>query len=96
MRLSCVCMHKKCFFQIRSIEKPVTFFKNGHKKLFSLQNAMKNLFEMHYSLEKNCLQVPKMVTPPNKKLMVPILVPTFPLNNKGEMIKRAIKIPDLL
>ena len=52
-----MCMHaQEVFFsQIRSIKKPVTFFKNGCKK---------KLFEMHCSLEKNCLQVPKMVTPP--------------------------------
>ena len=36
------------------------------KKMFSLQNVLKKLFEMHYSLEKDCLQVPKMVTPPHK------------------------------
>ena len=36
------------------------------KKLFSLQNVMKKLFEMHYSSENNCLQVPKMVTPDKK------------------------------
>ena len=37
-------MHKKCvFFQIRSIKKPVTFFKNDCKKLFSLQNVMKKI-----------------------------------------------------
>ena len=44
------------------------------KKLFSLQCNEKKLFETHYSLEKNCLQVPKMVTPPppppDKKIMV--------------------------
>ena len=57
-------MHKKCFFQIRSIEMPVMFLKMVIKKLFSLQNVMKKSFEMHYSLEKNCLQVPKIVTPP--------------------------------
>ena len=30
-----MCMHAQevFFFQIRSIEKPVMFFKNGHKKL---------------------------------------------------------------
>ena len=40
------------------------------KKLFSFQNLMKKLFETHYSLKKNCLKVPKMVTlpppPPDK------------------------------
>ena len=47
MRLSCVYMHKKCFlFQIRSIKKPVMFFENGCKKLFSLQKCN----------EKNCLK----------------------------------------
>ena len=30
---------RSVFFQIRSIKKPVTFFKNGCKKLFSLQNG---------------------------------------------------------
>ena len=39
-----MCMHaKEVFFQIRSIKKPVTFIKNGHKKLFSLQNVMKKI-----------------------------------------------------
>ena len=60
-----MCMHAQevFFFQIRSIKRPVTFLKNGCKKLFSLQNVMKKLFETHYSLKKNCLQVPKMETP---------------------------------
>ena len=44
-------MHaQEVFFQIRSIEKPVTFFKNGHKKLFSLQNFITKCNE------KNCLK----------------------------------------
>ena len=40
-----MCMHAQevFFFQIRFIEMPVTFFKNGHKKLFSLQNVMKKI-----------------------------------------------------
>ena len=64
-----MCMHARevFFFQIRSIIKPVTFLKMVVTKLFSLQNVMKRLFETHYSLEKNCLQVPKMVTPDKKK-----------------------------
>ena len=42
-----MCMHaQEVLFQIRSIKKPVMFFKNDHKKLFSLQNVMK----------KNCLK----------------------------------------
>ena len=60
-----MCMHAQevFFFSNKIYKKPVTFSKNGCKKLFSLQNVMKKLFETHYSLEKNCLQVPKMVTP---------------------------------
>ena len=33
----------KSVFQIRSIKKAVTFSKDGHKKLFSLQNVMKKI-----------------------------------------------------
>ena len=59
-----MCMHaQEVLFSNKIYKKHVTFFKNGRKKLFSLQNVIKKLFEMHYSLEKNCLQVPKMVTP---------------------------------
>ena len=39
-----MCMHaQEVFFQIRSIKKPVTFFKTGHKKLFSLKNVRKKI-----------------------------------------------------
>ena len=40
-----MCMHAQevFLFQIRSIKKPVTFLKNGCKKLFSLQNVMKKI-----------------------------------------------------
>ena len=63
-----MCIHaQEVFFQIRSIKKPVTFLKMVVKKLFSLQNVMKKLFETHYSLEKNCLQVPELVTTLIKK-----------------------------
>ena len=50
-----MCMHAQevLFFQIRSIKKPVTFFKIGCKKIVSIIKYNK----------KNCLQVPKMVTP---------------------------------
>ena len=50
-----ICIHAQevfFFLQIRSIKKPVKCFKNGRKKLFSLQNVMKKLFETHYSLKK--------------------------------------------
>ena len=40
-------MHKKCFFfQIRSIKKPVMFFKNGRKKIVFTTKCN----------EKNCLK----------------------------------------
>ena len=40
-----MCMHAQevFFFQICSIKKPVTFFLNGHKELFSSQNVMKKV-----------------------------------------------------
>ena len=67
-----MCMHAQevSFFSNKIYKKACDVFKNGRKKLVSLQNAMKKMFERHYSLEKNCLQVPKMVTPPDKKIMV--------------------------
>ena len=69
-----MCMHAKevfVFFQIRSIKNPVTIFKNGCKKIvFITKCNEKKLFETHYSLEKNCLQVPKMVTPPPPRIKI--------------------------
>ena len=40
-----MCMHAQevCLFSNKICKKPVTFFKNGRKKLFSLQNAMKKI-----------------------------------------------------
>ena len=40
-----MCMHAQevFFFSNKIHKKPVTFFKNGHKKLFSLQNVMKKI-----------------------------------------------------
>ena len=62
-----MCVHaQEVFFQIRSIKMPVTFLKMVVKKLFSLQNIMKKLFEMHYSL-KNLSASPKNGNPPDKK-----------------------------
>ena len=54
-------MNTQVLFQIRSIKKPVF----GHKKLFSLQNAMKKLFEMHI-FRKKFSASPKNSNPPNK------------------------------
>ena len=54
---------RSVFFQIRSIKKPVTFFKMIVKKLFPLKNVMKNIVRNALLFKKNCLQVPKLVTP---------------------------------
>ena len=68
-----MCMHaQEVFFFSNKIYKKASnvLLKMVVKELFSLQNVMKKLFEMHYSIEKNCLQVPKMLNPPDKKIMV--------------------------
>ena len=57
-------------------KKTCNGFLNGRKKLFSIQNVMKELFEMHYSLEQNCLQVPKMVTPRKKNNGPSLMTPS--------------------
>ena len=44
MRLSCVCMYRKCFFQIRHIKKPVMFLKMIVKK-WPLFKLLHNPFE---------------------------------------------------
>ena len=65
-----MCMHaQEVSISNKIYKKACNIFQNGRKKL-SLQNVVKNLFETHYSLEKSRLQVPKMVPPPIKKLMV--------------------------
>ena len=50
-----MCMHtQEVFFFSNKIHKKAcnVFLKMVVKKLFSSQNVMKKLFEMHYSLEK--------------------------------------------
>ena len=48
-----MCVHaQEAFISNKIYKKPVTFFKVVVKKLFSLQNVTKKLFETHYSLEK--------------------------------------------
>ena len=45
-----MCMHaQEVLFSNKTYKKPVMFFKNDRKKLFSLQNVIKKLFETHYS-----------------------------------------------
>ena len=44
-----MCMHaQEVLFSNKTYKKPVMFFQNDRKKLFSLQNVMKKLFETHY------------------------------------------------
>ena len=39
-----MCMHtQEVLFKNKIYKKPVTFFKSGRKKLFSLQNVMKKI-----------------------------------------------------
>ena len=61
-----MCMHAQevFFFQIRSIKKPVTFFKNGCKKIVYITKCNEKNCLKRITLQKNCLQVPKMVIPP--------------------------------
>ena len=63
---------QEVFISNKIYKNACNIFKMIVKKLFLLQNIMKRLFETHYSSVKNCLQVPKMVTPlpPDKKIMV--------------------------
>ena len=52
------------FFLNKIYKKACNVFKNGCKKIvFITKCNEKKLFEIYYSLEKNCLRVPKMVTP---------------------------------
>ena len=66
------------FFQKRSIKKPVTFFKNGRKKVVSITKCNEKNCLKRIILQKNSLQVPKMVTP-GKKIMVHPLQTCFAL-----------------
>ena len=62
-----MCIHaQEVFsFQIRSIKKPVIFLKNGCKKIVSVTKCNEKNCLKCITLNKNCLQVPKMVTPPS-------------------------------
>ena len=59
-----MCMHAQevFLFQIRFIEKPVKFFKNGCKRIVSITKCNQKNCLKCITLQKNCLQVPKMVT----------------------------------
>ena len=60
---------RSVFFQIRSIKKPVTFFKMVVKKLFSLQNVMKKIVGNALLFRKELsasLKIGNPPPPPNK------------------------------
>ena len=58
-----MCMNtQEVFISNKIYKKACTFLKMVLQKLLSLQNEMKKLFEKHL-FRKNCLQVPKIVTP---------------------------------
>ena len=82
MRLSCVCMQKKSSFS-NKIYKPVSFFKNSHKKLFLLQNVMKTIVQNALFFRKKLSASPKNCSPPPpppppiKMMVYPLFIPPF-------------------
>ena len=66
-------MHKKCFFQIGSIKKPVKFFKNGLKKIVFITKCDEKNCLKCITLWKKLSATPKNGNPPpplDKKIMV--------------------------
>ena len=64
-----MCMHAQevLFFQIRSIKKPVTFFKNGCKKIASITKCNEKNCLKRITLQKKLSASPKNGNPPDKK-----------------------------
>ena len=60
-----MCMHAQegLFFSNKIYKKPVTFFKNGCKKIVFITKCNEKNCLKCITLKKNCLQVPKVVTP---------------------------------
>ena len=67
MRLSCICIHKKCLFQIRSIIKPVTFFENGRKRIVFITKCNEKNSLTQIILWKKLFASPKNNPPPPHK-----------------------------
>ena len=63
-----MCMHaQEVLFSNKIYKKACNIFlKMVVKKLFSLQNVIKKIVGNALLFGKNCLQIPKMVTPPIK------------------------------
>ena len=57
-------------FQIRSIKKPVTFSKNGCKKIVSITKCSEKNCLKRITLQKKLSASPKNGNPPDKKIMV--------------------------
>ena len=67
-----MCMHAQevfFFFQIRSIKRPVTFFKNGCKKIVFITKCNEKIV-WNALLLKKLSASPKNGNPPDKKIMV--------------------------
>ena len=61
---------RSVFFSNKIYKKPVTFFKNGCKKIVSITKCYeKNCFK-HITLQKKLSGSPKNGNPPDKKIMV--------------------------
>ena len=67
-----MCMHAQevLFFQIRSIKKPVTFFKICCKKIVSITKCNEKNCLKCITLQKKLSASPKNGKPPDKKIMV--------------------------
>ena len=61
-----MCMHAQevFLFSNKIYKKRVTFFKNGRKKIVFITKCDEKIVWNALLFKKNCLQVPKMVTPP--------------------------------
>ena len=57
MRLSCVCMHKKCLFQI--YKKACNVFKNDRKKIVFITKCDEKICLKHITLKKKLSASPK-------------------------------------
>ena len=68
-----MCMHaQEVLFSNKIYKKACNILKNDHKKIVFITKCNEKNCLKRITLKKNCLQVPKMVTPPppQQKIMV--------------------------
>ena len=66
-----MCMHaQEVLFSNKIYKKACNIFKNDRKKIVFITKCNEKNCLKHITLKKNCLQVPNMVTPLIKKVMV--------------------------